>query len=150
GVLSMAVINTLMYTPDSHPLLMVQLAGIRRRVREYASATVRGEPGNSTTFLTLLREIVALRPEIASVAPESSSGSVRSVVARSVAVGLIAELQAARILNSGPVDVGNAACDQASGALERANNSGLRAQRLPEIVSGQKRVRDAETEASAW
>src|SRR5215470_6309065 len=145
GILSMAVINTLMYAPDRHPRLMVQLAEIRRRVREYASAACRGEPGNSATFLTLLREIVALRPEIASVVLESSSGSVRSVVARSVAVGLIGELQAARILNSGPVDVG-----KASGALERANNSGLRAQRLPELVSGQKRVRDAETEASAW
>ena len=97
GVLSMTVINTLMYTPDRHPLLMVQLAGIRRRVRDYACAAVRGEPGNSTTFLTLLREIVALRPEIPSVALESSSGSVRSVAARSAAVGLDAELQAARI-----------------------------------------------------
>src|SRR5262249_50692296 len=99
---------------------------------------------------TLLREIVALRPEIASVALESSSGSVRSVAARSTAVGLVAELQAARILTSGPVDVDDAACDQPRVALERADDSGLRAQRLPELVSGQERVRDVETEASAW
>src|SRR5262245_56452471 len=150
GILSMAVINTLMYTPDRHPRLMVQLAAIRRRVREYASAAFRGEPDNSTTFLTLLREIVALRPEIASVALESSSGVVRSVAARSAAVGLVAELQAARILNSGPVDVDNMACDQARAALVRADDSSLPAQRLPELVAGQKRVRDVETEASAW
>jgi uncharacterized membrane protein YccC len=67
-----------------------------------------------------------------------------------VAVGLIAELQAARILHSGPVDVGNMACDQARVALVRADDSGLPAQRLPELVAGQKRVRDVETEASTW
>src|SRR6516165_2384801 len=142
GILSMAVINTLMYTPDRHPQLMVQLAAIRRRVREYASAAFRGEPDNWTSFLTLLRQIVALRPEIASVALESSSGSVRSVAARSVAVGLIAELQAARILNSDPVDVDNTACNQPRAALERADDSGLPAQQLP--------GRDVEAEASAW
>src|SRR5262249_18600970 len=150
GILSMAVINTLMYAPDRHPRLMVQLTEIRRRVPEYASAVCRGEPGNSTTFLMLLREIPALRPEIASVALESSSGSVRSVAARSTAVGLVTELQAARILNSGPVDVDNMVCDQPRAALERADDSGLPAQRLLGLVAEQKRVRDVETEASAW
>jgi uncharacterized membrane protein YccC len=148
GILSMAVVNTLMYTPDRHPRLVMQLAAFRRRVREYASAAFRGEPGSSTTFLTLLREIVALRPEIASVALESSSGSVRSVTARSVAVGLIAELQAARILNSDPADIDNTACDQPRAALDRADDSGLPAQQLPELLAGQKRVCDVE--ASAW
>jgi uncharacterized membrane protein YccC len=150
GIVSMAIVNTLMDAPDHHPRLMVQLAAIRRRVRDYASAAFRGEPDNSTTFLTLLREIVALRPEIASVALESSSGSVRSVAARSTAVGLIAELQAARILNSDPVDVDNTACDQPRAALERADDSVLPAQRLPGLVAGRERVRVVETEASAW
>jgi hypothetical protein len=58
------------------------------------------------------------------VALESSSNSVRSVAARSVAVGLVAELQAARILNSGPVDVDNTVCDQARAGLARADDSG--------------------------
>jgi len=150
GIVSMAIVNTLMDAPDRHPRLMAQLAAIRRRVRDYASAAFRGEPDNSTTFLTLLREIVALRPEIASVALESSSGSVRSVAARSTAVGLIAELQAARILNSGPVDVDNTACDQPRAALERADDSVLPARRLPGLVAGRERVRVVETEASAW
>ena len=105
GILSMAVVNTLMHAPDRHPRLVAQLAAIRRRVREYASAAVRGEPDNSTTFMTLLREIVALRPEIPSVALESSSGPVRSVAARSAAVGLVAELQAARILSAASASV---------------------------------------------
>ena len=149
GILSMAVVNTLMFAPDRQPRLIVQLTAIRRRVREYATAAFRGEPAKSTTFLALLREIVALRPEIPSVALESTSGSVRSIAARSAVVGLVAELQATRILNSGPVDVDDTACDRATDALEQADDSGLPAQRLPGLVAGQKRVRDLETEASA-
>ncbi|MBV8577598.1 MAG: FUSC family protein [Acetobacteraceae bacterium] len=149
GIMSMAVINTLMHTPDRHARLIAQLAAIRRRVREYASAAFRGEPGNSTTFVTLLHEIVVLRPEIASVALESSSGSVGSVAARSVAVGLVAELQAARILNSA-VDVDSTACDRARAGLDPMDKSRSPAQRLPGPVAGQKRVHDVETEASAW
>jgi uncharacterized membrane protein YccC len=96
GILSMAVVNSLMFAPDRQPRLLAQLMAIHRRVREYASAAFRGEPDNLTTFLTLLRETVALRPEIASVAVESSSGSVRGAAARSAVVALVAELQAAR------------------------------------------------------
>jgi uncharacterized membrane protein YccC len=150
GILSMTVVNTLLFAPDRQPRLVAQLAAIRRRVREYATAAFHGEPAKSTTFLALLQEIVALRPEIPSVALESSSGSVRSVAARSAVVGLVAELQAARILNNGPVDVDSTACDQARPALERVDHSGLPAQRLLELVARLQRVRDVETEASAW
>ncbi|RXH02764.1 FUSC family protein [Bradyrhizobium vignae] len=108
GVLSIAVVNTLMFAPDRRSHLVTQLAAIHRRVRLYASAARRGEPGDSTTFLTLLREIVALRPEIASVAPESSGGSIESAAGRSSVVSLIAELQAARSLNSGCARDGDA------------------------------------------
>ncbi|MET4482157.1 FUSC family protein [Bradyrhizobium sp. F1.13.3] len=96
GILSIAMVNTLVFAPDRQPRLGAQLAALHRRVRAYASATLRGGPGSPTTFLTLLLEIVALRPEIASVALESSSGSVRSAAARSAAVALVAELQVAR------------------------------------------------------
>jgi hypothetical protein len=34
GILSMAVVNTLMFAPDRQPRLVAQLAAIRRRVRE--------------------------------------------------------------------------------------------------------------------
>ena len=90
GILSMAVVNTSVFAPDRQPQLGAQLAALHRRVREFASAPRRGEPGSSTTFLTLLREILALRPEIASVALESSSGSAGSSAARSAAVALVA------------------------------------------------------------
>jgi uncharacterized membrane protein YccC len=53
-------------------------------------------------------------------------------------------------LNSDPADIDNTACDQPRAALDRADDSGLPAQQLPELVAGQKRVCDVETEASAW
>jgi uncharacterized membrane protein YccC len=150
GILSMLVVNTLMFAPDRQSRLVAQLAAIRRRVREYATAAFRGEPAKTTTFVALLQEIVALRPETPSVALESSSGSVRSVAARSALVGLVAELQAVRILNSAAVDADSTVCDQARAALERMDNSGLPAQRLPGLVAGLQCVRDVETEASRW
>lgn len=97
GILSIAVANTLIFPSDRQPGMLARLTALHRRGREYASAAFRREPGNSASFLTLLREIVALRPAIASVALESSSGSVRSAAARSAAVALVAELQAARL-----------------------------------------------------
>ncbi|WP_050419751.1 FUSC family protein [Bradyrhizobium tropiciagri] len=103
GILSIAVVNTLMFAPDRQPRLVAQLVATHRRVREYATAALRGEPAESTTFLALLRDIVTLRPEIASVALESSSGPVTREAARSVAVGLVAELLAARVFNNGRV-----------------------------------------------
>lgn len=97
GILSIAAVNTLIFASDRQPGMLAQLTAIHRRVREYASAAFRHEPANSAVFLTLLREIVALRPAIASVALESNSGSVRSAAARSAAVALVAELQAVRL-----------------------------------------------------
>jgi uncharacterized membrane protein YccC len=97
GILSIAVVNTLILASDGQPSMLARLTAIHRRVRAHASAAFRREPGDSAAFLTLLREIVALRPVIASVALETSSGSVRSAAARSAAVGLVAELQAARL-----------------------------------------------------
>src|SRR5262249_50283208 len=98
-ILSIALVNALMFAPDRQPRLVAQLTTIHRRVREYTSAAFRGKPGDSTTFLALLRDIVTLRPEIANVALESSIGLVISAAVRTVVVGLVAELQAARVVN---------------------------------------------------
>ena len=122
GIMSIAVVNALMSAPDRHPRLAAQLEAIHRRVREYATATFRGARDSSATFLALVEEIVRLRPEIGSVALESSSGSVRSAAARSVAVGLITELQAARILNTAPTHFAAAARDPA-GFLDDPSNA---------------------------
>ena len=95
GVLSMTVVNAFAFAPDRYPKLLAQLVAIQHRVRAHAGAAFR-EPDRSSVFLALLRDIVALRPAIASVVLESSSGSAKSASARSAAVALVAELQAAR------------------------------------------------------
>jgi uncharacterized membrane protein YccC len=63
-----------------------------------------------------VREIVALRPEIESVALESSSGSVTSAAARSAAVELVVELQATQSLIADPVRFNAATRDEISAA----------------------------------
>ncbi|WP_426409713.1 FUSC family protein [Bradyrhizobium ganzhouense] len=102
GIVSVAVVNVLMSAPDRQSSLAVQLAAIHRRVRNYASAAFCGE--GDWVFLALVRDIVGLRPDVASVALESSSGTVVSAAARSAAVSLVAELQAARVFNAGHAD----------------------------------------------
>lgn len=97
GILSIAVVNTLIVASGPQPGILAQLMAIHRRVREYARGAFLRDPANSAAFLTLLREIVALRPAIASVALESGGGSARSAAARSAAVALVAKLQAARL-----------------------------------------------------
>ena len=137
GIISIAVVNVLTSAPDRHSRLAVQLAAIHRRIREYASAALRGETGDRATFLALVQDIVGLRPDVASVALESSSGSAGSAAARSAVVSLVAELQAARALSAGPADV--ATEDSASKTWEllrrddnvRQDLSALRSVRWP-------------------
>lgn len=102
GIMSMALANAFLFAPERHSWLAAQLAALHRRVRAYASATFQREEDNSAVFLPLVREIVGLRPEIGSAALESSSGSIRSAAARNVAVGLLAQLQAARVIKPVP------------------------------------------------
>src|SRR5262245_14799345 len=79
GVLSLAFVNSLLLAPDRYPQLKVQLAAIHRRIREYAKAVIRDEVTDATATASLMREIVAFHPEIASLATETSSGSLRGV-----------------------------------------------------------------------
>ncbi|MBP0110650.1 MULTISPECIES: FUSC family protein [Bradyrhizobium] len=100
GVISIAAINVVMSAPNHHPALAAQLAAIHARVRAYASAALHGARDNSALFLALVRDIVGLHSEIAGIDLESSSGPARSAAARSTAVGLVVQLQAARLLNT--------------------------------------------------
>src|SRR6202008_4570139 len=84
--------------PDRHPQLGAQLAALHRRVRRYAQAIIQHEAIDDVAVATLIREIVTLRPDISSLAAESSSGPIRSAAARSAMVALVAELQAGRAL----------------------------------------------------
>ena len=98
GVLAITIVNDLLDAPDQHPRLAAQLGSLRLRVTSYAQRALRAEVMPAITAAALLREIVALRPEIASLAAELSSGPARSAAARNAMVGLVAELFAARAL----------------------------------------------------
>src|SRR6266478_1915270 len=96
GVLAITIVNDLLAAPDQHPHLAAQLGSLRLRVASYARRALRAEAIPAMTATALFREIVALRPEIASLAAELSSGPARSAAARNAMVGLVAELFAAR------------------------------------------------------
>ncbi|MBB6407778.1 FUSC family protein [Mesorhizobium sangaii] len=102
GVLSITLVNDLLLAPDRHPQLGAQLAALHQRVRNYARAVIRREATDAVAVTALIGEIVTLRPDISSLAAESSSGPVRSASARSAMVALVAELQAARALAALP------------------------------------------------
>ena len=104
GVLTVTAVNELLAAPDHHPQLKAQLEALRRRIADYARRVLQGEAMPAMTAAGLLREIVALRPEVASLAAELNSGPARSAAARNAMVGLVAELSAARTLETLPVN----------------------------------------------
>ncbi|MET3905700.1 putative membrane protein YccC [Bradyrhizobium sp. S3.3.6] len=104
GVLTVTVVNDLLIAPDEHPHLVTQLEALRRRVADYAHRVLHGEAMSAMTAVELLREIIALRPEVTSLVAELNSGPARSAAARNAMVGLVAELFAARALETLPVN----------------------------------------------
>jgi uncharacterized membrane protein YccC len=119
GVLAITVVNDLLAAPDHHPQLIAQLEALHRQVVGYASHILRGEIVPAITAAGLLRDIVALRPEIASLAAESNNGPVRSAAARNVMVGLVAELFAVRALNMLPAAANVRLREEVIAQLER-------------------------------
>jgi uncharacterized membrane protein YccC len=119
GVLTVTVVNDLLAAPDHHPQLTTQLEALRRRIADYARRVLHGEAMPAMTAAGLLREIVALRPEIGSLAGELSSGPARSAAARNVMVGLVAELFAARALEILPAAAQLPSREQVIAQLER-------------------------------
>jgi uncharacterized membrane protein YccC len=123
GVLAVTIVNDLLAAPDHHPQLMAQLAALHRQVAHYARRIVRGDIVPAITAAGLLRDIVALRPEIASLAAELNSGPARSAAARNVMVGLVAELFAARALEKLPATAPSPLREQAIAELEGKTGS---------------------------
>ena len=122
GVLSITLVNNLLLAPDRYPRLMAQLAAMHRRIREYAKAVIRDDVTDATAAATLMREIIALRPEIASLATESSSGSLRGAAARSTTVALVAELRAIRALAALPVAADPVFRERLASVLDRSDD----------------------------
>lgn len=100
GIAAIALVNDLLAAPDQHPHLTSRLTALHRRVADYAGAVVRTATTDVANGAALLRDIASLRPEITSMASESTSGSIRAASARSVLVALVAEVHAARSLSA--------------------------------------------------
>jgi hypothetical protein len=98
GVAAIALVNDLLAAPESFLQLASRLATLHQCVRDYARPAHRDT--DVAAAAELLRDIAALRPEIASLATESLSGSNRSAAARSTAVALVAAVHAARALKA--------------------------------------------------
>jgi uncharacterized membrane protein YccC len=98
GVLASGFVNDLLATPDYHPVLLNRLEALHHQVIDSAEGVVRNWTQSTMLSGGLMRDIVALRPETASLATESSSGKARSAAARTAMVDLVAELFLARAL----------------------------------------------------
>jgi uncharacterized membrane protein YccC len=118
GIASLTIVNDLLWAPDRHKKLVEQLADIRRRIGNYAKSAILGETTQPMKSAALLAEISSLRPEISSLAFESSSGPARSVVGQNAAAALVAQLHAARSLNVLPVTADKATSERIVRALE--------------------------------
>jgi uncharacterized membrane protein YccC len=123
GIVAIAVVNDLLAAPDNHLQLASRLTVLHRRVRDYAKAVLRDEVPDAATAAGLLRDIAALSPELASLATESATGSIRSAAARNTAVGLVAELHAARVLQALPVTADAVHRDLITSALDRSTGT---------------------------
>jgi uncharacterized membrane protein YccC len=150
GVLSVTFVNSLLLAPDRYPRLIVQLAAIHRRIRDYAKAVIRGEVTDPTATASLMREIIALRPEIASLATESSSGSLRSTAARSTMVALVAELHTVRALAALPVAADPAFRERLTSVLDRGDDEPSSISRIGHVIDSAKNLTDAMATPLAW
>lgn len=104
GVLAVALINNILAAPDYHPVLANRLEALHRRVNSYAEGVIRGDATPAAASASLLGDVAALRPEIASLSAESSSGTARSAAARSAMVELASTLFLVRALAMLPAD----------------------------------------------
>jgi uncharacterized membrane protein YccC len=123
GIAAIAVVNDVLAAPDGHALLATRLAALHRRVRDYAAALTRDVTTDPATAAALLGDVVALRPEIASLAAESASGSIRSAAARSTAVALVAQVHATRVVGAVAATAKPVVRNLISAALDRRDGT---------------------------
>lgn len=122
GVLAVALINDVLAAPDYHPVVAGRLESLQRQIMSYAETVLRGEAAPESMTPTMLRDVTGLRPEIASLRTESSSGAARSTAARSAMVDLVTALFLARALAA----LSAAMARQASGSVPQdEGRSGL-------------------------
>src|SRR5262249_60440694 len=133
-----------------YPRLMVQLAAIHRRIREYAKAVIRDEVTDLTATALLKRDIVALRPDIASLATEASSGPLRSAAARSTIVAFVAELHAIRALAALRVAADPAFRERLTSVFDRRDDEPASISPVGHVIDSAKNSTDATAAPLAW
>ncbi|MBB4370472.1 putative membrane protein YccC [Bradyrhizobium sp. cir1] len=99
GVLAVALVNEILAAPNYHPVLASRIEALHRRVTDLAHGAERA---SAPAAASLLHDIAALRPEIASLATESSIGTARTAAARSALVDLVSALSLGRMLAALP------------------------------------------------
>src|SRR5262249_52920460 len=97
-----------------------------------------------------MREIVALRPEITSLATETSSGSLRSAAARSTMVVLVAELHAIRALAALPVAADPTFRELLASVLDRTDYEPAAISPVGHAIDSAKSSTDATAAPLAW
>src|SRR6516164_9764257 len=150
GVLSITLVNNLLLAPDRYPRLMVQLTALHRRIREYAKAVIRDEATDLTATALLKREIVALRPDIANLATEASSGPLRGAAARSTIVTFVAELHAIRALAALPVAADPAFRERLTSVFDRSDDEPASISLVGHVIDSAKNSTDATAAPLVW
>jgi len=100
GVLAVTFVNDVLGAPERHPRIAARLRSLQERVANYGRAVAGGQAMPSATAAALLGEITALRPDIAGLVAESSSGRARRAAARTAMVELVAQFSTARWLEA--------------------------------------------------
>ncbi|HEY6630248.1 MAG TPA: FUSC family protein [Rhizobiaceae bacterium] len=98
GVLAITFINDVLGAPDHHPKVSAGLKSLRSRVLAYGRGAMLGQAMPVVAAAGLLRDITAMRPDIAALTAESSSGAARAASARSAMVELVVTFSAMRAL----------------------------------------------------
>ncbi len=98
GVLAVALVNEILAAPNYHPALASRIEALHRRVTDLAQDAERGQAPSAPVAASLLHDIAALRPDIASLAAESSVGPTRAAAARSALVDLVSAFSLGRML----------------------------------------------------
>jgi hypothetical protein len=123
---------------------------MHRRIREYAKAVIRDEVTDLAATASLKREIIALRPEIASLATETTSGPLKGAAARSTIVALVAELHAVRALAALPMAADPVIRERLTSVLDRNNDEPSSISPVGHVIDSAQNLTDAAAAPLAW
>jgi len=144
GVLAVALVNEILAAPNYHPVLASRIEALHRRVTDLVQGA---GPASAPAAMSLLHDIAALRPEIASLVTESSIGTARTAAARSALVDLVSALSLGRMLAALPTALPDTA------GLIATSRSWLRTEigrKDAQVRSGLDALRDGTRPHHAW